>query len=522
MSIRLLHPDEYEVASRSSVDSQGTFILDDVDFESQAPSKRWFSIHRFPILSKFLPASYLGYRSLKKPSRTPSCSRPFRRIFFYFHVFIGIVVALVLLTSAFYPSYTRLPPHYELLRKAALESHTPGRGNPRNEKVFIAASLYDRGGRLARGQWGVAILKLIHLLGEDNVFLSIYENNSGPEAESALQDFGELVTCNKSLVFEEKLDLDTLPTITVPGGSKRIKRIEYLAEVRNRALKPLDDHPERRYDKLLYLNDVVFDPIDAIQLLFSTNAAEHGVAEYRAACAVDFINPFKFYDTFATRDLQGYSMGVPFFPWFSTAGNGESRRDVFAEKDAVRVRSCWGGMVAFDADFFQHSDSLKSLYPNPGAQNLPVRFRSDEDLFWEGSECCIIHADLQDVPSNVDAITDTGIYMNPFIRVAYDDTTLSWLRFTRRFERLYSLIHNIVNHVAGLPKFNPRRTEVAGQLVNETVWVADETQEGGGSFQSVLRTAANDGFCGRRSLSVIVEDRKEGQEGWERIPIPQP
>jgi hypothetical protein len=392
-----------------------------------------------------------------------------------------------------------------------LEKSYAGRGNPRNEKVFIAASLYDRGGELAGGQWGMQLLELIDLLGDQNVFVSIYENDSGETGQNALRELEQKIRSPKSIVFEEHLDPKTLPTVTIPGGDKRVKRIEYLAQVRNKALQPLEENPDIRYDKLFYLNDILFDPMDAVQLLFSTNANEDGVSQYRAACAVDFDNPFKFYDTYATRDLQGYSMGLPFFPWFSTAGNGESRRDVLAGSDAVRVRSCWGGMVAFDANYFQTP---------PPTSTTPVRFRSGQDLFWEASECCLIHADIQDPQTNVEDITDTGIYMNPYVRVAYDRRTLSWLGVTRRFEKLYSFLHNLGNHLVGLPWYNPRRTEGPGQNVQETVWVPDSNQDGGGSFQTVDRVAGNDGYCGRRGLQVIVEDRQPGQKGWEDIPVP--
>lgn len=392
-----------------------------------------------------------------------------------------------------------------------LENSGPGRGNPRNEKVFIAASLYDRDGELARGQWGQQLLALVDLLGPQNVFVSIYENDSGDEGHDALRELEQQIASPKSIVFEDHLDPKDLPSVTIPGGEKRIKRIEYLAQVRNKALKPLEDDPETRYDKLLYLNDILFNPLDALQLLFSTNANDDGVSQYRAACAVDFDNPFKFYDTYATRDLQGYSMGLPFFPWFSTAGDGQSRKDVLQNKDAVRVRSCWGGMVAFDAKYFQSP---------PPTRTTPVRFRSGQDLFWEASECCLIHADIQDPQTNVDEITDTGIYMNPYVRVAYDRRTLSWLGTTRRFEKLYSFIHNVGNHLVGLPWYNPRRTEGPGQTVQENVWVSDSSLDGGGSFQVVDRIAGNDGFCGRRGLQVIVEERKPGQKGWENIPVP--
>lgn len=537
MSARLLHPDEYELGTRSSLDSQGTFDLDEADFESQAIPKRRFLSHRWPFLSRLLSSSYSGYRRLR-PSRPfvsastrPTCIRRlfFRRACFYLHAVVGVILALVVLTSIFRPSYTQPPSHYASLRDAVQQSTVPGRGNPRSEKIFIAASLYDPDGDIAKGQWGAGVLELVNLLGPENVFLSIYENDSGSKGEKELREWEAQVSCDKSIVFEDHLDLESLSTVTVPGGTKRIKRIEYLAEVRNRALRPLEDNPERQYDKLLYLNDVIFNPVDVLRLLFSTNVAEDGIAHYRAVCSVDFINPFKFYDTYATRDLQGHGMGLPFFPWFSTAGSGDSRNDVLAGKDAVRVRSCWGGMVAFDARFFQsamtRSRERKSLAREvqrrqPEAGTTPVRFRASRDVFWEASECCLVHADIQERPPNVDEITDTGVYMNPYVRVAYDSRTLSWLGTTRRFEKLYSLIHNIGNHLVGLPWYNPRRTEVAGQTAEETVWIPNAEGDGSGSFHSVERIAGNDGFCGRRGLQVIVEHREEGQKGWENIPVP--
>ena len=520
MSARLLHPDEYELGSRSSLDSEGTFNLDDDDFEAQAPPFSRLGTRQRGWLP-WIFSSVPGYRRLKTNTRPIlasasrlSCSPRFvpRRRCCYLHVIFGVLLGLVFLTSIFFPSYTRPPPHYVSLRKSMLDESYPGRGNPHNQTVFIAASLYDRDGDLAGGQWGDQLLQLIELLGNENVFVSIYENDSGADGEKALRELEKRIPCEKSVVFEEHLDFKSLPAVTVPGGDKRVKRIEYLAQVRNRALQPLDDHPEIQYDKLLYLNDILYDPVDAIQLLFSTNHVD-GVSQYRAACSVDFDNPFKFYDTYATRDLHGYSMGLPFFPWFSTAGGGESRKDVLQGKDAVRVRSCWGGMVAFDAKYFQHSQGDTA---NPS----PVRFRSGPDLFWEASECCLIHADIQDPQTKVDEIKDTGIYMNPYVRVAYKRRTLNWLGTTRRIEKLYSVIQKIGNTLVGLPWHNPRRAVGPGENVQETVWVPDNTHDGGGSFQKLDRVAGNDGYCGRRGLQVVVEDRQPGQKGWENIPVP--
>jgi len=355
-------------------------------------------------------------------------------------------------------------------------------------------------------------------LGPDNVHLSIYENDSGPEAKEAFQSIKDHLSCNHTLVYDEHLDLSQLPRVRLADGTKRIKRIAYLANVRNKALEPLDQTLVR-FDKLLYLNDVVFNPLDAAQLLFSTHTDEHGRAEYRAACAVDFISPFKFYDTYATRDMVGYTIGLPFFPWFAARGDVSSHSDVLRNIDAVRVRSCWGGMVAFDAQFFQKqpagTEMVTAGNQSPSNLTTPYRFRAEEDTYWDGSECCLIHADIQNPEAG-----HSGIYMNPFIRVAYDTRTLSWLRFLRRFEHLYTPIHFLLNISAGKPGYNARRDEQPWQHVEETVWVADEHSPDGGAFEFVPRTSNHAGFCGRPKLMLLKENITEGNKNWEHSPTP--
>ena len=537
-------PDDYELVGRSSFDSVDNFDLDENDFESQLPTSK-SKYHRRELsligqLRSFLPTR--AYRRiwrssrnvLRKSRRASYCGRcSSRRVFLLLRALTGIILVLAVFTAVFRPSYTWLPPRYQDLRRAAITSNKPGRANPRNETVFIAASIYDQDGTLARGDWGNGVIQLIDLLGTENVYLSIYENDVASEQGLfALGDLEKRVKCNRSMVFEPHLVTDNLPHITLPNGKHRIKRTAYLAEVRNRALRPLEKLPDTRFDKLLFLNDVVFDPVDAAQLLFSTNADEEGIAQYRAACSVDFINPFKFYDTFATRDLEGYSMDLPFFPWFSGSGNAQSRNDVLEEKDAVRVRSCWGGMVAFDAKYFQKPSPPKSeestqnpaveereisLSP-PGVGGSVARFRAEEDTYWDASECCLIHADIQSPPS--EESPNTGIYMNPFVRVAYTTNTLKWLQTTRRFERLYSIMHGLLNHLVGLPWFNPRRAEIAGEVVDEKVWFPEPKIPGGGSFQTVKRIASSGGFCGRRGLQILVPNPKQGQKNWQTLPVP--
>lgn len=533
MSRRPLSANGPQSTDRQSFESRSSFDLSIEDPESQILFSPSYS-HSRPVylsdrLQSFSPEGGLGVccrnflrrrRAKRRGGRKIWCQYlDLRRLCFLFRSFFAVAILLAVFVAVVRPSYSSPPARYHELRRRVETSTEPGRANPGTEKVFIASSIYDHNGDLVRGAWGQNILELIHLLGPSNVFLSIYGNGAVPAAEVALNGLGQKTTCQHEITFEEQLDPNEVPHIQLPDGTTRTKRIAYLAEVRNRALRPLAASTIK-YDKLLYLNDVVFDPVDAVQLLFATNA-ESGKADYRAACSMDFINPFKFYDTFASRDLEGYSMGLPLYPWFSSAGNAQSRKDVFEQKDAVRVKSCWGGMVAFDAKFFQPSpdevDDLDVAGVVHGQNFTGFRFRAEEDLFWDAAECCLIQADIQK-PDKI----DTGIYMNPYIRVAYETTTLSWLGWSRRIDRLYTLLQYVTNILAGLPHYNPRRDEQAWQEVQEKVWSPDATLPTGGSFKLMERTASHAGFCGRRALQVLKQNPKLGEKNWEFIAVPNP
>lgn len=94
-----------------------------------------------------------------------------------------------------YPPYTRLPAHYRAIRERCEASEIPGRGNPAREKIFISSALYEQEGELSNGPWGKSILELIDLLGPENVYFSLYENNISKATAKALHDFGEKMKC---------------------------------------------------------------------------------------------------------------------------------------------------------------------------------------------------------------------------------------------------------------------------------------------------------------------------------------
>ena len=479
----------------------------------------------------------------RRSYRISSFLRKARRVCRPLYVLIALVVFLTWQTI-FNASYTNAPPF-------TLDPH---------ETVYIAANIID--GDLIKGSWGKSLLELVDLIGKDRVFVSIY---GGPS--DVLKELAAKLPCEHSVVPQEEdpIPLGEIPHTKLPTGERRIKRIAYLAEVRNKALAPLDTLT-KKYDRVLFINDVYFAPMDAARLLWGTNLNADGKAEYKAVCGTDFVTSWKSYDTFATRDLEGYSIGVPIFPWFAGEGDAISRKDVLAGKDAVRVKSCWGGMVAFDGRYLQRD--LKKLSPRTKPQNeavglptLPLRFRSEPEPFVDSSECCLIHADIISLPTfpsvsgaSKKASWGDGIFMNPYVRVAYDSKSFSHIWLAKRFERLFALPQGIINKFAHLPVFNPRREETEGQVINDRLWIAGdigmdevvtpelgdadgtwqgsdvarrdtigngkgrEFWDGEGHYVDYERVARRGGYCGVRQLLVLKEGHLiDGEGNWDNL-----
>ncbi|KAI1649334.1 glycosyltransferase family 69 protein [Daldinia loculata] len=451
----------------------------------------------------------------------------------FFKYIIIIICILLIGTPIFAPSYTRLPQHYrDLESRCRGPIREAGCANINNEKIFIAVSLYDKEGHLVNGFWGESLLELIHLLGDNNVFLSIYENDSGPEGAAALESLRRQLRCKNYIVNDPHVPLSDFPTVTLPDETKRVKRLAYLSEMRNRALRPLDRFDPSvgtvRYDKILFLNDVVFHAMEAAHLLFSTNVESDGRSHYLSACAVDFWTPLKFYDLYVTRDYEGYSAGLPFFPVFLDAGEGVSRTAILNQEDAVPVQACWSGMVAMQAKYVQnmnetlpnsHFQDISSYVIDPAKPHnvtAPVRFRYEPELFFDACECCLFHADVAQVARKAGE-KELGIYMNPYVRVAYTENTLSWLPLVRRFERLFSIPHALSSHILSLPTRNPHRTVQEGDIFTEEIWVGEGNT---GHWQLVQREGRNGMFCGVREMQAIKLDERDEDKNWENIKIP--
>lgn len=386
-------------------------------------------------------------------------------------------------------------------------------------------------------------------------------------------------------MFGDHISLDSFPTVVLPNGEPRVKRITYLAEVRNKLLRPLDEPPaahlketisldtpainytSTRFDRVLFVNDIYFRPEDALNLLFSTNLNQAtGISEYQAACSMDFIRGGTLYDSFVIRDVDGHEITWFLYPWFSTQGTGATRKDVLAQKDAVRVRSCWSGMAAYEGTPFLRkavvdanpspphliipsdlsNNSSQSHHLEMKQDYSPLRFRSQSDIFWEASECCLLNADLLARYPGI----STQMFLNPYIRVSYDHGTWIWQPVIQRFERFFTILEWIGDKIRLEQTENPRIDQVIGRPTSTWKWIYDNPALNGeqirnstedrsnglsfplskdqmtGSWQQIQEVASPGAFCGIQRTFVMLNDLQKANRGntgknWEKIDIPK-
>ncbi|KAL0939263.1 polysaccharide export protein [Colletotrichum truncatum] len=310
--------------------------------------------------------------------------------------------------------------------------HDPKR--PRKlEKVYIAGMHYNSAG-LIKNHWNKAVLDLVDALGRENVFVSVYESGSWDDSKKWLAELDDELWkrgVRRNVVLDERThqqEVEEVPAegeeregwIVTPRGKKEMRRIPFLAKLRNLTLKDLWALSEKgeSFDKILFLNDVVFTTEDVLALLDTNRGL------YAAACSLDFSQPPYYYDTFALRDTAGQAHLMQTWPYFRSQA---SRDALMAYSDAVPVRSCWNGIVAMPA----------APFLAPESKRLKFRAAPDslaEKKHLEASECCLIHIDNP-------LSEPLGVFLNPRVRVAYDgaayeathpaDPSDSWLSVWR-------------------------------------------------------------------------------------------
>ncbi|KAI9647286.1 hypothetical protein NHQ30_003669 [Ciborinia camelliae] len=239
----------------------------------------------------------------------------------------------------------------------------PKVGKANNETIFIAA-IFRRSELMLRQNWSPALISLVQHLGPQNVYVSIVESGSLDGTKAALMDLDGMlnevgVKRTIDLGIDQAAQLEELKHVPEEGEDRsgwlytgknesetgwEMRRIPYLARLRNKAMEPLlrmwDEGKGRKFDKVLWINDVVFTTTDVTTLLSTNNYS------YAAACSLDFSHPSQYYDTFALRDSLGLKTASISWPYFYASQS----LDALKRNEAVPVKSCWNGMVVFDAE----------------------------------------------------------------------------------------------------------------------------------------------------------------------------
>ncbi|KAM0722855.1 hypothetical protein Q7P37_001053 [Cladosporium fusiforme] len=273
------------------------------------------------------------------------------------------------------------------------------------EKIFIA-SIHWNNEKILRSHWVPGVLDLVKHFGEDNVYVSVQESGSWDDSKGALRELDQALEksgVRRKIILDDTTHEDEIKKtpaesgwIQTPRGQTELRRVPYLARLRNLVLEPLQELAEagEKFDKILFINDVVFNTQD-VQRLFETRGGD-----YAAACSLDFSKPPAFYDTFALRDSEGHDTLMQSWPYFRSRAS----RDALKASQPVPVTSCWNGIVVMNAEPFYSTIN-------------PLRFRGTPDslaaLHLEGSECCLIHTDNPLSASK-------GVWLNPNVRVGYN------------------------------------------------------------------------------------------------------
>ncbi|KAM3538802.1 hypothetical protein ARSEF1564_008279 [Beauveria bassiana] len=316
-------------------------------------------------------------------------------------------IRLLLVVFVLFNVYDVVRIHQHLARE---RGYAPRRRRAAQERVYIAGMHFNNG-ELLKAHWNNAVLELTELFGPANVFVSVHESGSWDDSKEALRDLDHQLESRgvpHRVVMSDVTHADEIAKggaaaegegetgwIETPRGAKELRRIPYLAKLRNKTLQDLFDLYKKgvTFDKVLFLNDVVFTTEDIVTLMDTNDGA------YAAACSLDFAKPPLYYDTFALRDAEGSAHIMQTWPYFKAR---ESRSPLVNNHDAVPVTSCWNGIVVMPAD--------------PFVSPTKLRFRGIPDSLalqhLEGSECCLIHAD--------NPLSRTlGVYINPRVRVGY-------------------------------------------------------------------------------------------------------
>ncbi|RYF31725.1 MAG: hypothetical protein EOO38_31450, partial [Cytophagaceae bacterium] len=152
---------------------------------------------------------------------------------------------------------------------------------PKNTKrIFIAAQHWNSA-HILRSHWNAALHTLVQDLGIENVFVSIYESGSYDETKDALRELDaalEDLHVQRSIVLSDISHADEIAQhpggtgwITTSSGATELRRIPFLATVRNRVFAPLEEFYKERTLQTHVMHEYaklgMEDPAEALALV---------------------------------------------------------------------------------------------------------------------------------------------------------------------------------------------------------------------------------------------------------------
>lgn len=257
-------------------------------------------------------------------------------------------------------------------------------------KYFFAINLYNSFDVIP--DLFATLFRVGSILGYQNIYVSIYENGSTDQTKALLRILDAL-TRSVGLRFSIRT-------------SNRIRgafnhRIEYLAEVRNAAMGPLEDLRDSNgeiFDSIVFINDVLPCVDDLLELIWQSRRQNAGIT-----CATDYIFHEEigapvFYDNWVARDINGTALeNAPFESVFRHQDSSER----FQKHLPVQVQSCWNGIAVLDPAPF---------YQPPHVKFRMARLTENE---CSASECSLICNDYWNAGYG-------RILMVPRVKLAYD------------------------------------------------------------------------------------------------------
>ena len=196
-------------------------------------------------------------------------------------------------------------------------------------------------------------------------FISVYESGSTDATRSLLASIENDVL--------KKLHIPCKFIINALKRDLKQHRIEFLAEIRNRALAPLYGNSTAVWDEVVFLNDVVTCASNILELLAQKS---HHAAD--VVSGMDYIVHKKlgvlFYDTWVNKDVDGrsFSNQKPFI-------KNQNSWERYQKALPFQVFTTWSGGVVITASLFYSSN---------------VRFRHSGLLECASCECELLIRDL--------------------------------------------------------------------------------------------------------------------------------